>query len=222
MAKRRAKAFTMVELLAATALSAMLMIGVLGVIGVIGERASSPLTLIDQPPDDALLRQLRWDLSHARSICVEGDRLLLRGYGGLADDGRPAHRPADVSYAVALLGQRPWLVRRQSELDALTNLNSRRDLLMADVCAMRILFAAPSAVGGDPPALGPPRTDAPSDRSVLSWTELTPDHGWMATPSRLRVQLWTVTPQDVPWTASDDKPWQTDQPPWLDQVVVIR
>lgn len=156
------RAFTTVELLAATALTAVLMVAVLHVIGSIGRNRAALMR--QQGPDPAhaaVLDALRWDLTHARSARFAPGRLTLSGYGAADRDTlAPRHLPATVVYEAVTVAGRRWLVRRQAPRDALAGRGEWSELLCADALRFTAEPARPpqggtarAATRGVPPAV---------------------------------------------------------------------
>lgn len=114
---RRSSGFTLVELLAATVLSAVLVVAMLLIVAGIGRdrREIARRAAADVPAE--LIEVLRWDLLSARAIEFRENGVLLSGYGSLDRQTLSplSHRPAEVVYQVEELAGRPWLVRRQQE-----------------------------------------------------------------------------------------------------------
>ena len=109
------RAFTLLEMLLAVTLSAILMAAVLVVLGGVA-RDRRALRAISTPTHEPLIAQLRWDLANARTMSQAGDRqsLTLIGNGGL--DRRmlaPTGRLVAVTYR-CIANQ---LVREQEYLD---------------------------------------------------------------------------------------------------------
>ena len=143
--------FTLLELLLASALTTLLMVGVLGIVAQVGlparqpsdaaspDAASPDAASRDAASRDAALRGfadvLRLDLEHAASIDVtKPNRVELLGYGSLdAETRRRTHRPVRIVYHIARIGDRRWLLREQRRLDVPTNRNVQRDLVAAGV-----------------------------------------------------------------------------------------
>lgn len=143
----RPRAFTLLELLVATALSTVLMIGVLAVVADLGapEVAAG---IRDEAgaggaaeASDAWVRLLREDLAHAHSIdASKANEVALMGYGALDGRGRErTHRPVLVLYRIEMIDGRPWLIRRQAVLDVLTNQNVQRDLVCCGVTRFELV-----------------------------------------------------------------------------------
>ena len=129
--------FTLLELLAASALSAILMVVLLQVIASLarGKVALERDATTDTPPWQAdLVELVRWDLTNTTEGTAEPNRLRLSGHGSLDRASlAPAHEPVTVAYALEPLGGRTWLVRRQSPRGALTNERGWSELVCPDV-----------------------------------------------------------------------------------------
>ena len=162
--------FTLVEMLGATLLSALLMAAILSVVTSLGrtQRAFDSATAAADDSAD-VLALLRFDLANARDVDVDPNKLTIRGVGGLTRDTlRPTHRPAEVAYELEEVAGRRWLVRSQRELDVLSNRRPMRRPLRADVTG----FAC-ELLGEEPDV--PPRAvrvtvetpDAPPAREVI-------------------------------------------------------
>lgn len=114
------RGFTLLEVVAASAMAAMLMMVVMTV-GVsikrsekrLGERAAQV------PKHRDLRAMLEHDLVHAQAVQVlEDGAILIDGYGGLDRQTLdPTHRPTTVTYRVYELAGKPTLLREQVELD---------------------------------------------------------------------------------------------------------
>jgi len=171
------RAFTILELLAATALTALLMVAVLHVISSLGR---SRAALARQPDGGAwrsdLLDTLRYDLSNATAASFRHGKVTLAGHGGL-DRNTLAHRhePVTVTYGLAMIHGRQWLVRTQIARDGLSNEPAWTELLCPDVTAFNcqpagVAISAPLELTPDdtPNATIPPVVsvwiDGPSGR----------------------------------------------------------
>jgi prepilin-type N-terminal cleavage/methylation domain-containing protein len=136
MMKRKAnRAFTLIELLAATALGAMLMAAVLVVVG----SAVSQEMAMREAESDLLVPTrvadlMRWDLEQSRNISIGDSRIALEGYGAIrAEDLASVHRPATVVYRLHRIAERSFLVREQIRPDQITSRNAWLELICADV-----------------------------------------------------------------------------------------
>ena len=111
----RRRAFTLIEMLVAAALTAVLLAGVLSVSAALARdarRTSARAT--DAAGTDAAFELIRWDLLNAQTIASDGP-LTLTGHGGLSRDTmRPTGRLARVTYSIR---RGVGLVREQRYLD---------------------------------------------------------------------------------------------------------
>ena len=162
--KRRA--FTAVELLAATALAAALMLVVVRVIGSIGRAQRD----VAAGPSDAwkadLLDTLRRDLANARDVRPEGGRLVITGVGSLDRDTlSPGHDAVTVVYELRSLAGREWLVRHQSPAPGDSSGGAGwTELLCPDVSAFAVEVQARRAApaqASEPSRAKPRRRAAP-------------------------------------------------------------
>ncbi|MEI7835334.1 MAG: prepilin-type N-terminal cleavage/methylation domain-containing protein [Planctomycetota bacterium] len=149
------RGFTLIEMLLALMVSAILMTGVLAVVTGLGARglAAAPHAESERMTSavDAWVRLLREDLANAKVGEGSGNELVLTGYLALAGSERErTHRPARVVYRLEEIAGRPWLVRRQAVLDVLSNDNLQRDLVCRGVkrfALVRMPEAEPAAAG---------------------------------------------------------------------------
>jgi|GEM_PF-5003387 len=136
----RMAAMTLVELLAATALAAVLMTAVAGVLRLL---AVERRALDDHrtPPawKEQLLEQLRWDLANSRSMRVARTKLQLTGYAGCDfQTGAVTHRPAEVIYELRRQNARDWLVRRELHQNGTDDDRQRTELVCDGVGTMTV------------------------------------------------------------------------------------
>ncbi|QNN23149.1 prepilin-type N-terminal cleavage/methylation domain-containing protein [Planctomycetales bacterium ZRK34] len=142
------RGFTLVELLAATALAVMLAAGALRVVASIRAdvAAQRDRSLTDGTASDQLVDLIRRDLTQARSFTQAGGKVVLIGFGGVnrADfDGAKSkdaasHQPVKIEYFVKQLGEVNWLVRRQTDLNVLNNRNAWTELARANVRSIEV------------------------------------------------------------------------------------
>lgn len=143
------RAFTLLELLLATALTTLLMVGVLAIISRIGAAAVVTLpgaSAEDAASDDvidALVHLLREDIDHAFDVdTTKPNELIMFGVGTLeGDDRQRGHRPVVITYQFERAGSRMWLVRRQAALDVLSNRNVQRDLVCEGIARFALTAA---------------------------------------------------------------------------------
>ncbi|HSW49058.1 MAG TPA: hypothetical protein VLH09_02735 [Bryobacteraceae bacterium] len=143
-------AFTLIEVLAATALAGLLMLAILSVIASLGRSSAALPDQAAPARTAALLELLRWDLVHARRIHTQKDEFILEGFGALDRQGRsPEHRPVRVTYRLQAAGQRQWLIRRQTgPADQRGQAGSWSELLHPDVVALDLQLLPEKAGAG--------------------------------------------------------------------------
>ncbi|QNN21548.1 prepilin-type N-terminal cleavage/methylation domain-containing protein [Planctomycetales bacterium ZRK34] len=132
----RQPGFTLLELIAALALSTLLMLGLLTVITAISSpRSTTEAGDFSQDHTTQLLISLvRHDLMHAQDITVEANHIKIQGYGALDSQSlTPTHRRAEVEYLIEQHEELTILVRQQRDVDDLTATNTHRHLLATDV-----------------------------------------------------------------------------------------
>ena len=167
------RGFSLIEMLAAAALSAVLMIGLLAVVSSVGRTRRAFAERQEQSGWSAGVADLiRFDVRNARTITAAANRLTLTGTGALdAATLVPTHRPVRVEYSLQQAAGQSWLVRRQTDLDVQSNRNSWSDAVCPGVAA----FAAePLRDGAD--------AKQPAD----------------AVPARVRLTVTSENPADPP------------------------
>jgi prepilin-type N-terminal cleavage/methylation domain-containing protein len=185
------RAFTLIEMLAATALSALLMVGLMRVVGTVrlpGRSGQSPQAHNTSEAHDRFLDAvdlIQWDLVHARMIRLGQNTVTVEGYSSLqrtdrllgGDRARVArpHRPVRVRYFLRTVAGQTWLVRQQTDLDDPTSRNTWAELV---ACGVDRFEWVPEQTEG-------PR-EAAEDHSL--------DHEPGAVPARLRFILGSADP----------------------------
>lgn len=182
--RHSAGGFTLVELLAAAALSTLLL--------TVGFAVTRSLAV--RPGRDALdhaawrlaaERQIRWDLEHA--VLAQPPRagaLVIAGYGGInVAAGEVAHLPVTVEYRIQTIGDRRWLVRQQTWLEAGPRSRTLTQLVCADVSDLVVIARVPT-----------PRRGAQGRRDRADFTDALPAalqqlRGFEPAPSRCRVSV---------------------------------
>ena len=140
-ALRSRRGFSLLELLAASALAAVLMVVLLQVVGSL---ARSRVVLEggaagEEPWRADLVEHLRWDLLNAAEVTAERNRVVLAGHGSLDRATlSPGHLPVTVVYALERLGGRTWLVRRQSPRGGAGREPGWSELVCPDVTAFGV------------------------------------------------------------------------------------
>jgi hypothetical protein len=141
------RAFTILEMLAATALTALLMLAVFQVIGSIGRTRAA---LARQPETGFwradLLDMLRRDLSNATAVRYEAGGVTLTGHGALNPATlAPTDEPVTVTYGIATIAGRSWLYRLQTPRAGVAR-RPWRELVCADVTEFSVRPAATAAL----------------------------------------------------------------------------
>jgi len=132
------RGFTLVELLAATALSAVLMLAVLQVIGSLG-RSRAPRAGQAMPADADLVELLRHDLAQSTEIRYATSAFTLIGCADIAPGERVAsHQPVTVTYSLMPLQGRSWLVRRQTARNTRSMDAPSIELVWPDVTGLEV------------------------------------------------------------------------------------
>jgi hypothetical protein len=111
------RGFTLIEMLAASALTALLMITMVAVIASVARSdlaAARRAAANPWPPD--LVKTLRDDLLNSRTLRCEPVTLTMEGFASIDPMTlRPTHRQTQVRYAVQSIAGRNWLIRKQRE-----------------------------------------------------------------------------------------------------------
>lgn len=170
------RAFTLIELVATTALAALLMIACVAVLRSV--ELPQPGSADNDAPTVAAL--IRWDIAQATHWHQEDAGLLLVGFGHIDPATlAPTQRPAAVRYELTIVGDNRWLSRTQTPLDA--GGGADRQLLSTRIAGLRLADITPSA---DAVTDDPFGDDVPGDttmfRSLVGVTPL---------PTALRVTL---------------------------------
>ena len=196
---RRHGGFTLLELMLASVLMVMLMVGVLGVVASVvrptqalaRDQGSSVDVAGDATIDESVAWLLQEDLLQAVRIERGSGGLVLISYGGL--DPRTherTQRPVRVVYQTLLIGDRPWLVRVEEGLDDEAAERVRVDWVAGGVTRIELL-PPPTKHREDP------RKVLPSNNQVVKVNEITePDI------ESLRDELWQLRL----WVNDDEQP----------------
>lgn len=165
----------LIEVLATVTLSALLMFGLMGVIGSIGRSGALASTNKLQRQSQRLenaAEQIAEDLQHARKLRLEHDRVACLGYRCVDPaTGAVDQRPAQIVYEIRRIAERSWLIRRQTRLDVLTNLNTSTELVCEGVSEFGL-----GGYDGDP-----------------GWTRFrTTTTSWIDPPERMTVYIKPV------------------------------
>jgi hypothetical protein len=116
------KAFTLVELLAANALAALLIVAILSVVGALGRdrRAHAALNhdRTTQTTNDNLFRLIQWDFSNATGWRSVDGAYFFQSHGSLDPQTlAPTNLPVTVRYELNESAGKRWLTRSQTPRD---------------------------------------------------------------------------------------------------------
>jgi len=142
------RAFTSLELLLATALAAVMMVGVLRVVGSIRPQIDPRNRSDNADWSIGLINLLRWDLINARIISQQENKLTLYGYNALdrshfgwrgSSMGSSIHQPVQVEYYLWNDSEGDsWLLRRQIHTAEQTNRNAWAEVVAQNVKSFEI------------------------------------------------------------------------------------
>lgn len=153
------RAFTLIEMLLAVVLSAMLIAALLVVLGGVARDRRIIRTINSAQGHDALLTQLRWDLANARTMTQSDDGLSLTLVGHGAIDRRtltPTGRLVSVTYRYTP-GHSGALIREQECLDDPAQPQRWQETVAWDVTALSATPAGADPVAGGVAVLVPQR-----------------------------------------------------------------
>lgn len=135
--------FTLIELLVASLLASMLLVALGGVIGQVARRRADMQNLVPASHHEAMIRQLSWDLLHARKIAADEFTLKLVGYGGRSPaTGAALGRPTEVIYEIVTLADTGWLVRSERLLDEQRSRAPAGQLVCKGAAQLRVMDAS--------------------------------------------------------------------------------
>ncbi len=145
------RAFTVVELLIATALSAMLVVSIMGLLGTMKLQCRQLVKRTPVRPWQPLLAdRIRRDLANARRLTVMRDQFVLVGYMGTRGrDHFSTLRAAEVTYRVARTANISCLLRDERPLDAMTNSLGTRQLLATGISGFRFVPRRQASSNGE-------------------------------------------------------------------------
>jgi len=177
----RAAGFSLIELLVATTLSAVLMGAVLIVLAGLSRDRRRIDNAVTQPHTQSMMDRIQWDLANARTMnqSPNGQALVLVGNGGIDPQSfAPTGRLTRVIYGIVQSGKTSILVREQEYLDDPIRPEHWRDIMSIGVKSMLVI-----PVGNDAPTSD---DDASSGNAVNRGRTV-------RIASRVRVHLETVS-----------------------------
>ena len=133
-------AFTVIELLAATALAGLMLAAVSGVLGTLSRQHREIMSQQHREPwQRRLIDQLQWDFANARQYEVAPKQLTLVGNGGRDFATHvPIFCRAEIRYEVLELASRPCLVRREIHPEDRALCNSGTELVCFDIATIDV------------------------------------------------------------------------------------
>ena len=166
---KRRQAFTLVQMVAATVLAAVLMVTALLVIAGLGRERRIAAASEKLEPSVEMMELIRWDLVNAREMSTNRGQVTLIGFGSLDEDASPrSHVPVEVVYEVQRAADRSWLVRRQRTEDRRGRGEWSVELVCADVARFEVTEVGEKPVPRPRAATTTRPTSAPASRpSVL-------------------------------------------------------
>lgn len=182
----RNRGFTLIEMLLATVLTSVLMLGVLAVIisvsaPIKAAGGDEPEVVAARNDVEAIVRAMKADLTQARTLEAEGGELRLMSYGGLdTQTCDRTQRPVRIRYLVRTLAGRSWLMREERALDGEVVQAIRTQLVAEGVTRIELQPPADMPVGG----VGSRTARAATESGEQDEPELPVDGLW-----RLRVWL---------------------------------
>lgn len=116
--------FTLIELMAATAIAGMMVIVTMEMLGHLTTQvADGKQRYHSRPWLNVLKAQIQSDFAHCRSIIVKNNELRLDGYTWQdPETGVAQRRPTQIIYQLPKSANRGWLMRKQVDLTG--NINS--------------------------------------------------------------------------------------------------
>ena len=144
----RSTGFTLIELVAATALTAVLAITAMYVIASLRQRPQADSSLSTPSAWTEQLRdRVRWDLTQAVALRLDPAGMVMAGYGSIdAVTREPTHRPVTVSYSLKSLAGHSWLIREQTDLNILSAAGSSTEWLLVNVSRFEITPLPPRVI----------------------------------------------------------------------------
>lgn len=206
--------FTIMELLIASSLAAILMIGILFATTQLAKQAQRQQQRNSPTEFDAALQLLHRDLRQATACRVEENQIHLQGFI-LLDKKNQTQRqyPAEVIYRLVEIGPNHWLMRHQREFSKLTLDDTSANLICKDITSMQLIAHDPLPLKDDnlTDNLDPefeaenPNNETEKDDQLLP-LEITDQ--WQPLPPAVQ---WTITRQPPNKPATSDPQMSSEQ-----------
>jgi hypothetical protein len=162
------RGLTMVEVLAATLLTALLMSAVLGVLKAVTGHQKAFTRGLAESWQTPLQNLLEWDVNNSKTVVSTNDGFELRGFAGRdLVSGTSLHCRTSILYAVRKVRDESCLVRIETHLDA-PNLDSeRRELVLSRVERISLGDPKSAQLDGAKPADPEEGTPLPEQAMVV-------------------------------------------------------
>jgi len=136
------RGLTVIELMVALTLSTLLIVSVLGLLRNMKVHCRQLMRRADcQPWEQLLAEQVRRDLANGRQLIVEPNHILITGYLGSAGASHSSTlQAAQVTYHVAHVDDRAYLLRDDRPLDELSNAVGSRQIVASGVESFRLIL----------------------------------------------------------------------------------
>ncbi|MBI1368401.1 MAG: hypothetical protein GC162_07070 [Planctomycetes bacterium] len=171
------RAFTIIELLLATALAVVLMAGSMKVLAALKADATTDTSATSTATiERTIIDLMQHDLVESRLLGQQQGTITMIGYASIpaahTDDASResagvSHEPVKIEYFVRSMDDRSWLVRRQTRINERSNRNRWSELVCAGVTGIRIERVVPAGVRQDDPMIGTDATPTPDRVRVI-------------------------------------------------------
>ena len=147
------RAFTLIEQLAALALSGLFLFAALAVLGIISRDHDAAAHVDDLAPLERTAELIQRDLSGAQRLRIGHNQFSMSGFCGIdpATLG-PRHLPVRVTYRVQETNGELNLIRRQEALDVLSNRNVWSELVCRGISGIELRMILPTQRPATQPA----------------------------------------------------------------------
>ena len=183
----RRNAFSLIELLVATTLSAVLMAAVLAILAGVSRDRKRLTAAQNLPSPRAMIDRFQWDLTNAQTLSqtADGRWLELVGHGGIDYKTlAPNGRLVTVDYRLYQDGDTSCLVREQKYLDDPAAPNPWRELISIGVSSFHVIAQSTDELTSDQQT---PRT------GLILASDLRPKAPVVHVPESVRLQITMPT-----------------------------
>jgi prepilin-type N-terminal cleavage/methylation domain-containing protein len=183
----RRSGFSLIELLVATALSAMLMAAVLAILAGVSRDRKRLTAAQNLPSPQAMINRFQWDLTNAQTLSQSPDGHSLELIGHCAIDYKtlaPNGRLVTVDYRLYQDGDTSCLVREQKYLDDPAAPSPWRELISIGVTNFRVIARSTDELTAN--------QQEPSTGLILA-SDLRPKAPVIHVPERVRLQITMPT-----------------------------